>query len=125
MMKKFILLLSLLTWFPGLSYGLDSFDSSYYDLITSLSCVACQNQSLINSNTSSAISLRLVVKESLAEGASLSDVKKNLTRKYSREILSSPGDKGIDILFWFIPGAILLVSILNLIRRDAVTYENS
>ena len=114
-----------MTSLPSFTYGFNKFDSSYYDLIASLNCVACQNQSLINSNTSSAISLRQVVKERLAEGRSLTDVKKNLARKYGREILSSPGTKGIDIMFWLIPSAILLIIIFNLVRRDSVSYNNS
>ena len=125
MLKKVTVILFLMTSLPSFTYGFNKFDSSYYDLIASLNCVACQNQSLINSNTSSAISLRQVVKERLAEGRSLTDVKKNLARKYGREILSSPGTKGIDIMFWLIPSAILLIIIFNLVRRDSVSYNNS
>ena len=125
MLKKVTIILVLIIALPSFTYGFNKFDSSYYDLIASLNCVACQNQSLINSNTSSAISLRQVVKERLAEGRSLDDVKKKLARKYSSEILSYPGAEGVDIMFWFIPSIILLVIIFNLVRRDIIIHKNS
>lgn len=92
-----------------LSFSLMVMADDYLDYVNNFSCIACKNQSLINSQEQSAINLRSILKDKFYDGANIKSVKLSLEKKYGPLIKSAPDKHGNFIFLWFFPAAIYLL----------------
>ena len=83
-----------------------------------LRCLICQGQSVYDSDSEFAISLKLVVKNKIEEGFTEDQIYKFLTKKYGEWILYDPQLNKNTYFLWFLPllifffgGAIILKKI--------------
>ena len=74
-----------------------------------LRCLICQGQSVYDSDSEFAISLKLVVKNKIGEGFSEDEIYKFLTLKYGEWILYDPQLSKNTYLLWFLPLLIFLI----------------
>tara|TARA_A100001035_G_scaffold109494_1_gene85782 strand:+ start:3235 stop:3594 length:360 start_codon:yes stop_codon:yes gene_type:complete len=74
-----------------------------------LRCLICQGQSVYDSDSEFAISLKLVVKKKLDEGLSESQVYDFLIEKYGEWILYDPKFNKNTYFLWFLPILIFLL----------------
>lgn len=104
-----------------LSFCLIVMADDYLDYVNSFSCIACKNQSLINSQEQSAVNLRSILKDKFYDGANLKSVKLSLEKKYGPSISSVPDKYGKFIFLWLFPIAVymLLLSIFFLFKKKA------
>ena len=86
-----------------------------------LRCLICQGQSVYDSDSEFAISLKLVVKNKIKEGYSEDQIYKFLTKKYGDWILYDPRFKKNTYFLWFLPlliflfgGAIIMKKLINI-----------
>tara|TARA_Y100000741_G_scaffold335365_1_gene293250 strand:- start:119 stop:484 length:366 start_codon:yes stop_codon:yes gene_type:complete len=86
-----------------------------------LRCLICQGQSIYDSDSQFAISLKLVVKNKIDEGLNEDQVYKLLTKKYGEWILYDPQFNKNTYLLWLMPlliflfgGAIILKKLINI-----------
>jgi len=86
-----------------------------------LRCLICQGQSVYDSDSEFAISLKLVVKNKIEEGFSEDQIYKFLTNKYGEWILYDPQFNKNTYILWFLPlliflfgGAIILKKLINI-----------
>ena len=86
-----------------------------------LRCLICQGQSIYDSDSQFAISLKLVVKNKIDEGLNEDQVYKLLTEKYGEWILYDPQFNKNTYLLWLMPlliflfgGAIILKKLINI-----------
>tara|TARA_B100001287_G_C22474137_1_gene431128 strand:- start:297 stop:662 length:366 start_codon:yes stop_codon:yes gene_type:complete len=86
-----------------------------------LRCLICQGQSVYDSDSEFAISLKLVVKNKIDEGFSEDQIYKFLTKKYGEWILYDPQFNKNTYFLWFLPlliflfgGAIILKKLINI-----------
>tara|TARA_B100001063_G_scaffold235059_1_gene253232 strand:+ start:281 stop:646 length:366 start_codon:yes stop_codon:yes gene_type:complete len=86
-----------------------------------LRCLICQGQSVYDSDSEFAISLKLVVKNKINEGYSEDQIYKFLTKKYGDWILYDPRFKKNTYFLWFLPlliflfgGAIIMKKLINI-----------
>ena len=109
-------------------YLIGSFNLSYasnsekVDQISkNLRCLICQGQSVYDSDSEFAISLKLVVKNKINEGLTEDQIYKFLTKKYGEWILYEPQFNKNTYFLWFLPlliflfgGAIILKKLINI-----------
>ena len=86
-----------------------------------LRCLICQGQSVYDSDSEFAISLKLVVKSKIDEGYTEDQIYKFLTKKYGDWILYDPLFNKNTYFLWFLPlliflfgGAIILKKFINI-----------
>ena len=86
-----------------------------------LRCLICQGQSVYDSDSEFAISLKLVVKNKIEKGFTEDQIYKFLIKKYGEWILYDPQFNKNTYLLWFIPlliflfgGAIILKKLINI-----------
>ena len=73
-----------------------------------LRCLICQGQSVYDSDSEFAISLKLVVKNKIEEGFTEDQIYKFLTNKYGEWILYDPQFNKNTYILWFLPLLIFL-----------------
>ena len=86
-----------------------------------LRCLICQGQSVYDSDSEFAISLKLVVKSKIDNGFTEDQIYKFLTKKYGDWILYDPQFNKNTYFLWFLPlfifligGAIILKKLINI-----------
>ena len=85
-----------------------------------LRCLICQGQSVYDSDSEFAISLKLVVKNKIEEGFNEGQIYELLAKKYGEWILYDPQFNKNTYFLWFLPlliflfgGAIILKNLIN------------
>tara|TARA_X000000368_G_scaffold361954_1_gene306398 strand:+ start:258 stop:617 length:360 start_codon:yes stop_codon:yes gene_type:complete len=73
-----------------------------------LRCLICQGQSVYDSDSEFAISLKLIVKNKINEGLTEDQIYKSLTEKYGDWILYDPQLNKNTYFLWFLPILIFL-----------------
>ena len=105
-----------------------AFNSLYADEINlhkkitkNLRCLVCQGQSIYDSDSEFAISLKLLVNNKINEGLSETQIYEFLTKKYGEWILYDPQLNKNTYLLWFMPlliflfgGAIIFKKLINI-----------
>ena len=88
-----------------------------------LRCLVCQGQSIYDSDSEFAVSLKLVVQNKIKQGLSEDQIYNFLTDKYGEWILYDPKFNKNTYLLWFLPllifllgGAIILNKLTNKIK---------
>ena len=95
--------------------------NSQKKITKNLRCLICQGQSVYDSDSEFAISLKLVVKNKIDEGFTEDQIYKFLTKKYGEWILYDPQFNKNTYFLWFLPlliflfgGAIILKKLINI-----------
>ena len=86
-----------------------------------LRCLVCQGQSISDSNSEFALTLKSVVKDLIDEGKTEDEIYSFLSDKYGDWILYKPKLNLGNFLLWFLPYFALLIGgliILYLIRKN-------
>ena len=85
-----------------------------------LRCLVCQGQSISDSNSDFAITMKMVVKDLIDQGKSEREIYNFLSDKYGDWILYKPKFNLENFLLWFLPYFVLFLGgliILYLIRK--------
>ena len=87
-----------------------------------LRCLVCQGQSIADSNSDFAITLKMVVKDLIKNGKSEDEIYDFLSEKYGDWILYNPKLNAGNFLLWSLPYLVLVfggVIIVFLIRKQS------
>ena len=91
------------------SFNLKADETELQNKITkNLRCLICQGQSVYDSDSDFAISLKLVVKKKIKNGLSEKEIYDFLTAKYGEWILYDPKFNKNTYILWFLPLLIFL-----------------
>ena len=102
--KKFIILLILFNSVFGNCYSENEpYSKLENDIAKNLRCLICQGQSIYDSNSEFALSMRDYIKNQINEGYSENEIYKMLVKKYGQWIVYDPGYTKKTFLLWFIP----------------------
>ena len=120
-MKKIISFL--LVFFCFISNNLSA-SEKYSDLenkiFKNLRCLICQGQSVADSNSEFAQTLKLVVKDKIREGKSEKEIYEFLIDKYGEWIVYKPPFNKVNSLLWILPYFALLIGgliIMALVKK--------
>ena len=93
-------------------------DKNLQNKITkNLRCLVCQGQSVFDSDSEFAISLRLVIKKKINEGMSEDQIYNFLKNKYGEWILYDPLFNKNTYFLWLLPILIFLIGGAIIIRK--------
>ena len=93
-------------------------DNNLHTKITkNLRCLICQGQSVYDSDSEFAVSLKLVVNNKIDEGFSEDQIYKYLTEKYGEWILFDPQFNKNTYFLWFLPLLIFLFGGTIIIKK--------
>lgn len=85
-------------------------------LSAELRCLVCQNQTIADSNAELAVDLRREIRGMIAAGKSDKEIIDFMVVRYGDFVLYRPPVKGITLLLWGGPIALMLVGLFALIR---------
>ncbi len=118
-MKFKLILMILLVNFYSSVFSNDIVDEN--KIHKNLRCLVCQGQSISDSNSDFAITLKMVVRDLVHQGKSEKEIYNFLSDKYGDWILYNPKLNFGNFLLWFLPYFALFIGgliILYLIRKN-------
>ena len=95
------------TFFLNFSYA--SYDQEKNKITKNLRCLICQGQSVYDSDSEFANSLKILVDKKLAEGSSEDQIYEYLKSKYGDWILYDPELNKNTYILWLLPLLIFLI----------------
>ena len=110
-MKK--VTLTILFFFINLNNFFESEASSLQlEIYKNLRCIVCQGQSVAESNSDFAQTIKLVVQDQINEGKSKDEIYDFLISKYGEWIVYKPSFNKTNFLLWLLPYVILIFGLL-------------
>ena len=85
-------------------------NNKVYEISNELMCPVCQGQTVAESNSGLAISMREVVKKQVSEGKSKKEILNYFVNIYGDTILATPPAKGFGIILYLFPICLLYTS---------------
>jgi len=79
------------------------------EIYKNLRCLVCQGQSISDSNSDFAMTLKMVVKDLIDQGKTEEQIYNFLSEKYGDWILYKPKLNYVNFLLWFLPYFVLLL----------------
>ena len=117
-MKKYKFILIIIFLFKT-NFALTDNQNLENKIFKNLRCLVCQGQSVAESNSDFALTLKLVVKDLIKEGKNENEIYSFLTEKYGDWILYQPKLNSVNSFLWIVPYFILILGgiiIFNIIR---------
>ena len=95
-------------------------DARYRDLIHTIRCMQCQNQSIADSPAATAVDLRRQTRDLMLEGLSDNEIRLYFAERYGDFINYQPPFKPITWLLWSAPALLVLLGgfVFSRIIRD-------
>ena len=122
-MSKIIKLILLLYFSFNFSYANET--NTKVDQITkNLRCLICQGQSVYDSQSDFAISMKLVVKNKIDEGKEEEEIYDYLKNKYGDWIVYEPELNQNTFLLWSIPLILFVFGGLLIIRKVSINSKD-
>ena len=109
MNKLKLVLLIIFYFFIFLSNSQSSSDELTNKISKNIRCLICQGQSVYDSNSEFAISVKLLIKKKIDEGASENDIYEYLKNKYGDWIIYDPEFNKNTFFLWTIPIFVFVV----------------
>lgn len=82
------------------------------ELSKELRCLVCQNETIAGSNAELAVDLRREIRDMIRDGRSDREILDFMVTRYGDFVLYRPPVKGITLLLWVGPLALLLIGII-------------
>jgi len=114
-MKKFIFIILTLKLFLNFSF---SFAESNVELkiLKNLRCLVCQGQSISDSNSDFAQTIKIVVRDQIKKGYSEDEIYKFMTEKYGEWIVFKPSLNLVNSALWIAPYIVLILGVFILLK---------
>ena len=119
-MKFKIILTILLVNFYSFAFSNEAIDEN--KIHKNLRCLVCQGQSISDSNSDFALTLKMVVKDLIDQGKSEQEIYNFLSDKYGDWILYKPKLNSGNFILWSLPYLTLIIGgiiIVFLIRKSS------
>tara|TARA_B100001540_G_C15675290_1_gene582118 strand:- start:526 stop:900 length:375 start_codon:yes stop_codon:yes gene_type:complete len=118
MIKKIFKLLLLLFFLNLISYSFVKADNSKVDEISkNLRCLICQGQSVYDSNSDFALSVKTLISQKLDAGNSEDDIYNFLKSKYGDWIVYEPEINKYTLLLWLMPLFLFIFGGLLIVKK--------
>ena len=102
-------LILVLCYFLNICQVMAQEQSLTYKITKNLRCLVCQGQSVYDSDSEFANSLKIVVQRKVDEGMSENDIYEFLKTKYGEWILYDPGLNKKTYILWLLPILLFLI----------------
>ena len=118
-MLKILKLISLLYFSFNFSYA-NEINTKVDQITKNLRCLICQGQSVYDSQSDFAVSMKLVVKNKIDEGKEEEEIYDYLKNKYGEWIVYEPELNQNTFLLWSIPLILFVFGGLLIIRKVSI-----
>ena len=118
-MLKILKLILLLYFSFNFSYA-NEINTKVDQITKNLRCLICQGQSVYDSQSDFAVSMKLVVKNKIDEGKEEEEIYDYLKNKYGEWIVYDPELNQNTILLWLIPLILFIFGGLLIIRKVTI-----
>ena len=118
-MLKILKLILLLYFSFNFSYA-NEINTKVDQITKNLRCLICQGQSVYDSQSDFALSMKLVVKNKIEEGEEQEEIYNYLKNKYGEWIVYDPELNQNTILLWLIPLILFIFGGLLIIRKVSI-----
>ena len=120
-MKKFKLFIILVSFFLIFENNLNAQNSNQGNKISkNLRCLICQGQSVYDSQSDFAISMRTLIQKKINEGKNENEIYEFLKNKYGEWIIYDPEINKNTFLLWLIPLILFVFGSLLIIRKASI-----
>ena len=99
------------------SSNVNAGNSKVDDISKNLRCLICQGQSIYDSNSEFALSVKTLISQKLSEGNSEDDIYSFLRSKYGDWIVYEPEINKYTLLLWLLPMFLFIFGGLLIIRK--------
>ena len=106
MKNKFIIILFYIFFIEPSAAEINNLESKIFK---NLRCIVCQGQSIAESNSDFAQTIKIVVRDKIEQGNSEKEVYKFLAEKYGEWIIYKPKFNHLNFLLWFLPYIVLVL----------------
>ncbi len=118
MIKKLFKLFFLIFFFNLLfSAYVNAENSKVNEISKNLRCLICQGQSVYDSNSEFALSVKMLISQKLAAGKSEDDIYNFLKSKYGDWIVYKPKINKYTLLLWLLPLFLFIFGGLLIVRK--------
>ena len=118
MIKKLLKLFFLIFFFNLLfSVYVNAENSKVNEISKNLRCLICQGQSVYDSNSEFALSIKTLISQKLAAGKSEDDIYNFLKSKYGDWIVYEPKINKYTLLLWILPLFLFIFGGLLIVRK--------
>ena len=118
MTKKFFKIFYFLFFLNLILFGTVNAETSKVDEISkNLRCLICQGQSVYDSNSEFALSVKTLISQKLAAGNSEDDIYNFLKSKYGDWIVYEPEINKFTFLLWLLPIFLFIFGGLLIVRK--------
>ena len=118
MIKKLFKLFFLIFFFNLLfSAYVNAENSKVNEISKNLRCLICQGQSVYDSNSEFALSVKMLISQKLAAGKSEEDIYNFLKSKYGDWIVYKPKINKYTLLLWLLPLFLFIFGGLLIVRK--------
>ena len=115
--KFFFLVVTVLFFFNPSNSLENNNDKIVIEISKNIRCLICQGQSIYDSQSDFAISMKLVIKKKLEEGMNEDDIYKSLKDKYGNWIVYEPEFSKNTLILWIMPILLFLFGGAIIYRR--------
>ena len=122
-MKKFKLLIVIILFFLNIiipSIAKDFSSNKVNEISKNLRCLICQGQSVYDSQSDFAISIKILIQKKLDEGKKEKEIYKFLKNKYGEWIVYDPEISKNTFLLWALPLILFVFGGLLIIRKVSI-----
>ena len=122
--KFFLLIIYTLTVTP--TYSSDT-QNKLVNIYKNLRCLVCQGQSIADSNSDFAVTIKLVVEDQFSKGKTEEEINKFLISKYGEWIVYQPTFSKTNLLLWSLPYAVFIFGgfiIFLIVRKTKHNNDN-
>ena len=95
--------------FKSIAVSLTSFEEQTINITKNLRCLICQGQTIHESNSDFAESMKKYIKSELENGKNKDEIFSSLVEKYGQWIVYDPGISKNTLLLWALPLLLFLI----------------
>jgi len=102
-------LVTLLVLLLGASGAAQTLEERVRDIARELMCPVCEGQTVADSSSLLAEQMRVLIKEKLQQGEGREEILAYFVSRYGESILAAPPKRGVSLVAWVGPFAVLLL----------------
>mgnify|MGYP001308807186 CR=1 FL=1 len=106
---KLLFTIFLIFYLNQINIQANEYNAKETEMFKNLRCLICQGQSIADSNSEFAQTIKLVVKDQMIQGKSDKDIYKFLISKYGEWIVYKPSFNKTSYFLWLVPYFILVL----------------
>ena len=115
--KIFIIFFLITINFKNFAVSSTSFEEQTINITKNLRCLICQGQTIHESNSDFAESMKKYIKSELENGKNKDEIFSSLVEKYGQWIVYDPGISKNTLLLWALPLLLFLIGGAIIVKR--------